>query len=423
MGAIINPRLCVRCKGKNLCGRPCYFLEVLKLKAKHLNLKKHEMLASPPSIFVGRFGYPHVFIGSLGVKGENQARCLLHDSPKEWFSKGLSVREVLERRLEMINSTVKSCVRMNSASNAIVERIRETAMASNPVDSEIVFRKKPALEISFSHVFSPLGLRAPVEKIRVVDNLKVDRRVEKIVYDTDLRATEGVGELYRRGVDENYITRVFSAGLLGTKRERKLVPTRWSITAVDDIIGRNLLNEIKTFEKIDTSTLFYSEYNGNRFWVLLLPRTWCYELIEITHAFTSNPAPQRMLQPTPSRRTEIYITRDAEDYYGRKSYVEETAGGYYAARLGVAEYLHRIKKQAGVLVVREILPDYWAPLGVWLVRETVRDAMRKAPKYFDSAEEAVRCIELEMKAKVQLHRVSRILRTKHYQTRLSSLSM
>ena len=63
-----------------------------------------------------------------------------------------------------------------------------------------------------------------------------------------------------------------------------------------------------------------------------------------------------------------------EGYEGRTSYVEETAGAYYAARLGVLEHLKERGRQAKALVLREITDDYWAPVGVWQVREGVRNA-------------------------------------------------
>jgi hypothetical protein len=36
--------------------------------------------------------------------------------------------------------------------------------------------------------------------------------------------------------------------------------------------------------------------------------------------------------------------------------------------------LENIKRQGKVLIIREVTDDYWAPLGVWVVRETVRGA-------------------------------------------------
>jgi hypothetical protein len=54
--------------------------------------------------------------------------------------------------------------------------------------------------------------------------------------------------------------------------------------------------------------------------------------------------------------------------------VEETAGAYYAARLGVLEHLVDRGRQAKCLVLREVTDAYWAPVGVWQVREGVRNA-------------------------------------------------
>jgi len=56
---------------------------------------------------------------------------------------------------------------------------------------------------------------------------------------------------------------------------------------------------------------------------------------------------------------------------------------YYAARTAAVEYLHTIRRQASVFIVREIFPDYWAPLGVWVIREAVRDALAGGGMRFD----------------------------------------
>ena len=66
---------------------------------------------------------------------------------------------------------------------------------------------------------------------------------------------------------------------------------------------------------------------------------------------------------------------DYEFYNGRKEYVKNTAGAYYAVRLAVLEKLLELKEQYSVLVVREILPEYFVPLGVWVVREGARKAL------------------------------------------------
>ncbi len=398
MGKIINPSLCVRCKGKNLCGKPCYFVEVLKLKEKASSVKEREELVTPPSVFVGRFNYPYVNVGTLGVKEEEGRKAAyFYDSPKLWFKHGMGVQEILAKRLSMINPAFKASVR---SPPRIIEVVQEAAMARRSFSTEVEFSKKPKVEINFSYVFSPVGLRGRLKCIRLVENPRVDRRVEKAAYDFDLKASDAVVELYSRGVEENVLSRVLSAGLLGLKKQRKLVPTRWSITAVDDILGRAIIREVRYYDVVDSTRVHYAEYNGNRFWVLLFPSSWKFELIEIAHPIAK----------WEGFGKKYYITKDYEDFTSRKSYVEETAGGYYASRLGVLEHLKKLEIQAAALVVREILPDYWAPLGVWLVRETVREAMRRPPVIFSSLENAVRFVESQMKANITLRAVSTLLK-------------
>jgi hypothetical protein len=57
-------------------------------------------------------------------------------------------------------------------------------------------------------------------------------------------------------------------------------------------------------------------------------------------------------------------------------------------RLPTTEYLTKIKKQATAITFREITPDYYASLGVGIVRETTRRAYKNQPKFFDTIKEA-----------------------------------
>ncbi|MEC7373133.1 MAG: hypothetical protein VYC37_01730, partial [Thermoproteota archaeon] len=53
------------------------------------------------------------------------------------------------------------------------------------------------------------------------------------------------------------------------------------------------------------------------------------------------------------------------------------------------EYLQKIKKQSGVIIFREIQPEYAVPVGVWQVREGIREAMKKTPHEVNSLNEAI----------------------------------
>ena len=49
------------------------------------------------------------------------------------------------------------------------------------------------------------------------------------------------------------------------------------------------------------------------------------------------------------------------------------------------------------MVFREIGKGYSVPLGVWQVRENVRNAMKKKPSAFASYQEAVECLSRKLR--------------------------
>ena len=65
------------------------------------------------------------------------------------------------------------------------------------------------------------------------------------------------------------------------------------------------------------------------------------------------------------------------------------AGAYFAAKLAVSEYLLKNKIQAGVLIFREIRPEYAIPVGVWQVREGIREAMKQQPQIISNYNQAL----------------------------------
>ncbi|HTD80582.1 MAG TPA: hypothetical protein VK723_00385, partial [Thermoplasmata archaeon] len=64
-------------------------------------------------------------------------------------------------------------------------------------------------------------------------------------------------------------------------------------------------------------------------------------------------------------------------------------GCYYAARLAIAESLEREQRQAAAVILRETHPGYLMPVGVWNVREHVREALRNPPRKFATTREAL----------------------------------
>jgi hypothetical protein len=212
-------------------------------------------------------------------------------------------------------------------------------------------------------------------------NTRFDNRVEKAYYDTDLRATDAVRELYGRGVLVSKIQKAFSVGAFGVEKRRQLVPTRWSITAVDDIISKGLVAQVKTFPEINEFRVYESIYLDNVFEILMLPQAWSYESMEAWYPGTTwNPDGE-----------SVIIYSDAEGYNGRTTYAQ-IGGCYYSARLATCELLVKERRQATVIVLREARPGYIMPIGVWQVRENVRNAMRQTPYKFNTLNDTLKFV-------------------------------
>jgi len=387
--------ICLRCKGARLlCGKKTCPILLKKSVLKSLvpfefdkTIRNVELSGpSPPGFFVGHFNYPNVYLGPLVPfqKFEIDQKISdyhILDAPELWFGK--SIVDVIGYRSSLVRNNFKINVNIGKRSRKnpppmkaqkLLETSQELSMAARPVDTETKLPKMNLRMLLDNHAL-PMGPTGMAEKIRITENTKVHPKVDYCVADTDLKATEAVSKyLYFKGrVPESTIKRVFSAGLLGEKNKRRIVPTRWSITAVDDIISKALIKEIKKFPEINDYRIFENTYLDNHFKILLFPGKFTYEMNEVWAPNTlwniSLDGDNRSLRPQ--------IMTDFEFYKGRKNYASNITGAYYAARKEVCEYLYKIGRQARVLIFREVQGGYIVPLGVWVIRESIKDAMAK----------------------------------------------
>ena len=330
---------------------------------------------SPPSIFVGSKTYPKLNVGILSPP-EKVDNSWMFDSQKYWSKNDFSIKEILNLRARLINSRFKANVLDVRNSNRFLDLSQEIGMAHKPVDIEVELKKKIRFNLDYDNINSPMGPRAELKNAIITENPKIHTKVDKVVSDTDLKASEAIDYLYKNNFDENFLMKLLSIGTLGLKKNRKLVPTRWSITATDDTLGKSLRDEILDYSSIDDYQLYYGNYLGNYYFILLFPDVFSYELFELY-------LPKSAWNQT----DEIAIATDYEDVFGRKKYASNTVGGYYATRIGVLEKLKELKKQASVLVIRFETPEYWASLGVWVVREASRKSLMNDPITFDNKQE------------------------------------
>nr|WP_269140572.1 Nre family DNA repair protein [Archaeoglobus neptunius] len=325
--------------------------------------------SSPPSIFVGRMNYPNVRVCPAlpPVVGDTA----IYDTPELWVE--MPIGRILKLRNSLILSQLNANV--HKPYSREVEVVQELSLYNRPVEVEVSLERRPKPRMSFDELFPPMGPSAPAKEIKIASTPKAPSVVEKVYYDTDLKAMSAVKLLYDRGIAVSHIQKLLSAGSLGINR--KLVPTRWAITAVDDAISKLLIEEVKGYETIDEYRVFSLKVEKNLFMAVMLPEVWSFEWGEAWYPNT-----------TWNRGGRVVCITDFEGYWGRKTYAS-LGGCYYSSRLATAEYLSRIKRQAAVVVWREIYPDFRIPLGVWFVREMLRKMYSRGYEEFDTLDDAL----------------------------------
>jgi hypothetical protein len=338
--------------------------------------------STAPSVFVGRASYPSVSAGLLAPVGDEDDAEQYVTSGK-WYQQGYSIDDVFQRRTGLLNSTRRSNVDVDDVWDGFVGTQREVAIADRPVDVELGLDERPGFDLdgSLEDIAAPRGPRASAESASLTENPHVPRAIEKTLSDDDWRAEGAMAYLYRKGFDVYDINNVLSVGALGQGDNRRLVPTRWSITAVDDTVGKYLRGTIRNAPSIDQTLVWHNSYIGNDYWVIATPGDWEFELVELK-------APGSIWNPDPNG--QLYMAADSEGFEGRTDYVDETSGAYYASRLGVLEELADRGRQAKVFVIRHATNEYWAPVGVWQIRESVRDAFDAEPAVAETFHDAVR---------------------------------
>lgn len=356
------PSECAVCKGKGMCGLPqCPITR--RFHALKDVKPVSEYMGASPSVFIGSYGYPRVVGGPLMINDS--------DNPLEWVKQGYSIDDIVNVRSRTIRGGTELDVKVPD-----VSKVQEIALSSKPLDVEVAFTKPITFDLNFDGTVTPVGLSGAMKKLDVIDNAKVTRVVDRCTSDTDLKSAEAARILFENGTDVYKITNLLTSGLLGVKR--RVVPTRWAITATDTMLANSMKREVVKMPQLPEYQVFSDILHGNRMCFILIPSyEWEYEMIERWQ--------KASLWGGESGDT---IVCDREKGVTKSGY-SPIAGAYYSANLSVLDYLKNIGRCAKVLCIRDINKDYWAPLGTWVIREASNAAFATRPVRVGTLSEAI----------------------------------
>ncbi|MDD5959668.1 MAG: hypothetical protein PUC09_03370 [Methanobrevibacter wolinii] len=336
------------------------------IKMKSVKVGKDLEGSTPPSVFIGRWSYPKVYAGPM--MANQLGDTYIMDSPESWLNQNKTQNEILNYRMNLVRG--KQLIDIKDLNNPYVEKLQDISLASKSTDAEANFLKRPR-GAQLSQESMPHGPSGILEKFDI-DAVRWDKQLEKSYYDTDLRATDAVMALHNKNVPFSAVQKAFSVGAFGIGKNRKLVPTRWSITACDSALADKLLKEVRYNPIIDTYRVYENEALNNYYAIILTPTEWQYEWSEGFYKVENN---------------EELVFSDYETNEDKKEY--STVGGcYYTSKMVVLDALNKMKLQSGLIVLREAYTGY-VPMGVFNVRENMREAMEKPYKEFEDLKSAL----------------------------------
>ncbi len=349
-----------------------------KIKMPSVDVGKELNGSTPPSVFIGSWNYPKVYAGPMITPLHGDTSIM--DTPESWIPDQKTQEDIIGYRLNLVRG--KQTVKITDLDNIFVEKLQEISLACNSIDSEAEFGSKPR-GMSFNEQHAPHGPSALIEKFDI-NTVKWDRELEKAFYDNDLKAADAVMHLHQKEVPFSSMQKAFSMGTMGIDDNRRLVPTRWSITACDSTIGNRLLREVKNYDVIETHRVYEFSSLNNYYAILLLPQEWEFEWMEaFLHVLGK----------------EELIFSDYEHNSVKKGY-SRVGGCYYTSKMAVLESLASEKKQSAAIILREAYQGY-IPLGVFNVRENIRSAMSQPYREFEDMKTSLDYIASNLKLPLQ----------------------
>ncbi|NIP35360.1 MAG: hypothetical protein GWN18_10410, partial [Thermoplasmata archaeon] len=132
---------CILCRGtRMMCGKTrCPIMAKVYANVKTAPLLETRSLAgsSPPSVFVGRFGYPKVDIGPMVPPQFGDTSIL--DTPEEWVGKPIDT--IISMRQRLVRGKHRVRIDEPEAPDRLLQATREMALGREPTRVDAVFKR------------------------------------------------------------------------------------------------------------------------------------------------------------------------------------------------------------------------------------------------------------------------------------------
>ncbi len=340
-------------------------------KEKYFNELKRVKLEFKPSkeidgygagSIVGEKNYP--LLNIYNVSNPEKKSCFLND----YNTVKKDYDHIIKLKVQNIFSSNNS-IHIKKINDNISKNIVDIYKSKNPVNFTSEFEKEIEFKkINISKFFGILGGENNIKSITLNQNSKTSKQIEKFT-ENDIKSKDAMISLYKKGINESQIINLLALGQFGVGFNRKLVPSKWANTAYDKNISDFLYDNVIRNKFIENIEFFDFSDKGNHFFIFLFPNEYCFENIEMINK---------------NKSILIDFNNFQNKLIGKTD--PDTAGGFFATKLAILEYLNFKQKQASIVSIR-LIDNYEIPLGVIFIRECIRSAMKINKKKFVNIEE------------------------------------
>ena len=122
--------MCRRVRRLSTEKRCAIHLKATTLESHHPEFDTKTIVgSSPPGVFVGRFGYPKVYVGPMVPPVSGDTTIL--DTPEWWMGKGFD--DIVDYRYSLLRAYNKADIQDARNGSRLIDTLQEVAMMTKPV--------------------------------------------------------------------------------------------------------------------------------------------------------------------------------------------------------------------------------------------------------------------------------------------------
>lgn len=227
------------------------FLNKTKIEF-YKELKKYQQELKPTkeiegfgaSAIVGEKNYPNLKVHNVSNSNEDNSFFKTSDIVKRDYSDIIKLKA-----RNILGSTNDTYIKKTN--DRINKELQDIYKSKNAIEFNSEFENELRFDkVLVNKVSGIVGSRNPLLSLKANENTSTSKKIEKYTAN-DIKSREAIISLYEKGVNEHQIINLLALGSFGMQMNKKMVPTRWAITAYDQTIEKHLHKKLVAHRPVE----------------------------------------------------------------------------------------------------------------------------------------------------------------------------